>query len=173
MAANCYIGRMQLILVIHNVRSALNAGSMLRTADGLGVKEAWLTGYSPYPRQANDKRLPHMAAKAEAQIAKTALGAEKAVDWRQEDDIFAVIKRLKQQGYTVAGLEQTAESVKLTAFQAPPKLAVIVGREVEGLEKVVLEACDVVLEIPMYGKKESFNVAVAAAIALSWLRFTE
>jgi len=161
----------ELVLIINNVRSAHNVGALLRTADGLGVDEVWLTGYTPYPLAKNDRRLPHLAHKTNRQIAKTALGAEKSVHWQHADDIMGVITELKRAGYTVAALEQTAESIKLPAFKPPDRLALLVGREVEGLEAEVLEICDLVLEIPMSGRKESFNVAAAAAMALYAMRY--
>jgi tRNA G18 (ribose-2'-O)-methylase SpoU len=162
----------QLVLIAHNLRSVHNVGSLLRTADGLGLDRVYLTGYTPYPPADGDKRLPHLARKIDKQMAKTALGAEKSVDWRQADDIEPIILELKAEGYTVAALEQAAGSTKLAEYQAPDKLALVVGREVEGLESEVLMLCDLVLEIPMLGQKESFNVAQAAAMALHHFRFT-
>lgn len=161
----------QLCLIVHNVRSSLNVGSLLRTADGLAVAPVYLTGYTPYPAAANDDRLPHLARKTHAQIAKTALGAETSVKWQHFEDITAVVARLKAEGYRIVALEQAAGSRPLTAFQPPERLALIVGREVEGIEPEVLELCDEVVEIPMLGRKESFNVAQAAAMALYHCRF--
>jgi len=161
----------RIILIAHNLRSAHNVGSLLRTADGLGVERVFLTGYTPYPKQADDGRLPHLAAKIGKQIAKTALGAETTVNWRHEPDIRAVISDLKEEGFTVAALEQADGAVKLPEYEAPRKIAVVVGREVEGIEPEVLKMCDTAVEIPMSGKKESFNVAQAAAMAAYQLRF--
>jgi 23S rRNA (guanosine2251-2'-O)-methyltransferase len=165
------IGMRQLILIAHNLRSTHNVGSLLRTADGLGLSRVYLTGYTPYPLSKKDARLPHLARKINDQIAKTALGAEKADNIFHADKIEIVIQQLQHEGFTVAALEQATNSVKLPDFKPPAKLAIIVGREVEGLESSVIEACDLSLEIPMLGKKESFNVAVAAAMALYHLRF--
>lgn len=161
----------QLVLIAHNLRSAHNVGSLLRTAEGLGVQQVYLTGYTPYPLAPGDNRLPHLARKTDRQIAKTALGAEKSIDWSHEPDMQTLIARLKQQGYSIAALEQAARSVKLTDFEPPEKLALILGREVEGIEPELLADCDYVLEIPMLGRKESFNVVQAAAMALYELRF--
>ncbi len=161
----------ELVLIAHNLRSSHNVGSLLRTAEGLGVGKVWLTGYSPYPLSSSDERLPHLARKTDAQIAKTALGAEKLVPWEHAGDIQAVITGLKTDGFTVAGLEQTASSTALPDFKTPQKIALIVGRETEGLEPEILEVCDLSLEIPMPGRKESFNVVQAAAMALYHLRF--
>ncbi len=161
----------QLVLIAHNLRSSHNVGSLLRTADGLGIQQVWLTGYTPYPLMPNDRRLPHLANKQDQQIAKTALGAEKTLHLSQVADIQLAIGDLRQAGFKLAALEQTANSLSLPALKPPDKIALIVGREVEGLESEVLAACDFCLEIPMFGQKESFNVAAAAAMALYALRF--
>jgi 23S rRNA (guanosine2251-2'-O)-methyltransferase len=160
-----------LILIAHNLRSTHNVGSLLRTADGLGVGKIYLSGYSPYPLSSTDDRLPHLAVKIDKQIAKTALGAEKTVEWEHSDDVESVIKLLKQDGYKIAAIEQAPNSIKLPDFKSPDKIALIVGREVEGIEPEVLELCDFILEIPMLGTKESFNVVQAAAMALYHCRF--
>lgn len=159
----------QIIVIAHNLRSAHNVGSLLRTAEGLGVGKIYLTGYTPYPlreNRENDPRLPHLAAKIDKNIAKTALGAEKSDFWERADDIETVIRELKRQDFSVAALEQAPGSIKLPGFQPPDKLAIILGRETEGLEPEILDQCDQILEIPMLGKKESFNVVQAAAMAL-------
>jgi tRNA G18 (ribose-2'-O)-methylase SpoU len=163
---------MKLVLIAHNLRSAHNVGSLLRTAEGLGIQQVCLTGYTPYPLGANnDDRLPHLAQKIDRQIAKTALGAEKQIAWRHETDIEKVLIELKKQSFTIAALEQSPKSVKLPGFTPPPQLALIVGREVEGIEPAILKLCDLVLEIPMSGRKESFNVAQAAAMTLYHCRY--
>lgn len=158
-------------MIVHNLRSAHNVGSLFRTAEGLGVGKVWLSGYSPYPLAKNDDRLPHIADKVDKRIAKTALGAEKLVPWQKATDINKVMVKLRAQGFTIAALEQTADSIKLPDFRPSDRLALIVGREVEGLEPEVLARCDLCLEIPMFGRKESFNVAQAAAMALYRCRF--
>jgi tRNA G18 (ribose-2'-O)-methylase SpoU len=162
----------ELVLIAHNLRSSHNVGSLLRTAEGLGVGKVWLTGYSPYPLSPSDKRLPHLARRTDTQITKTALSAEKLVPWEHAGDIQPVIEKLRADGFTVAGLEQTPGSVALPDYKPPQKLALIVGRETEGLEPEILALCDLSLEIPMPGRKESFNVVQAAAMALYHLRFT-
>ena len=161
----------EIILVVHNIRSCHNVGSLLRTAEGLGVKTVVFTGYTPYPATENDPRMPHIARKIDAQIHKTALGAEHMVDWQHHDVIEPVIDKLRRGGYAVVALEQGARSVSLSTYQPPGKVALIVGREVDGIESELLDLCDTIVEIPMAGKKESFNVSAAAAIALFKLRF--
>ncbi len=156
----------EIVVVLHNLRSTHNVGSLLRTADGLGVKTVYLTGYTPYPAEARDARLPHLVQKLTKQINKTALGAETSVDWQHQENIDEVTKTLRKNGYAVAALEQNPSSVNLADYKPPTKIALILGREVEGIEESVLKQCDVVLEIPMRGRKESFNVVQAAAMAL-------
>lgn len=175
-----------IILIAHNLRSCHNVGSLLRTAEGLGVREVILGGYTPYPLTTKpekmsvgvsggtvhaDYRLPHESAKLHKQIQKTALGAETSQPWRHADDIVPVLEALRQEGYRLAAVEQSADSVGLPDFQAPEKLALLVGREVEGVEPEILALMDDVVEIPMFGSKESFNVVQAAAMALYHCRF--
>jgi tRNA G18 (ribose-2'-O)-methylase SpoU len=112
-----------------------------------------------------------LAQKTDRAIAKTAIGAEQSVDWRHAMNVAGVIKDLKGAGCTIAALEQLADAVQLPDYQPPDKLALLVGHEVEGIEPEVLALCDLALEIPMFGQKESFNVVQAAAMALYHLRF--
>lgn len=160
-----------LVLIAHNLRSCYNVGSLLRTAEGLGLEAVWFTGYTPYPRLANDNRLPHESAKLNKQIHKTSLGAEDYQPWFQRDDILPLIEELKTYGYTICALEQTKGSKRLETYKAPERLALVVGREVEGIEAEVLKACHEAIQIPMAGKKESYNVAIAAAMAMHHLIF--
>ena len=161
----------KIILIAHNLRSTHNVGSLLRTAEGLGVTKVYLTGYTPYPLAAHDTRLPHLGQKLQLQISKTALGAEISVEWEHAEDVQTVVAALRADGYTIAVLEQAKNSVKLPAFAVPDKIAIIVGRETEGVEPEVLKQADVTLEIPMFGQKESFNVVQAAAMALYHCKF--
>ncbi len=161
------------MLIAHNLRSCHNVGSLLRTADGLGITKVYLTGYTPYPKLNNDDRLPHIADKIHKQIQKTALGAEESVPSEHHNDVFTALEKLRTEGYVIAALEQSSESIDLTSWSPPKALALIVGRETEGIEPEVLVECDKILEIPMAGKKESFNVVQAAAMALFYARFTK
>lgn len=162
----------KIVLIAHNLRSCHNVGSLLRTAEGLGVATVYLTGYTPYPTKNNDTRLPHLAAKIHKQIEKTALGAQDQINWKQNKNVFEVIEDLKQNGFQILALEQTETSVPLPEYKPSKKLAIILGREVEGMEVGVLDACHKAIEIPMFGKKESFNVVQAAAMALYHCRFS-
>jgi tRNA G18 (ribose-2'-O)-methylase SpoU len=161
---------MNIILLAHNIRSTYNVGSLLRSADGFGVDQIIFSGYSPYPTLSNDQRLPHIRDKLTQQIHKTALGAEKTIPCSYDKSPLATIADLHQSGYTVAALEQTPNSVLLPTYNPPAKLALLLGEEVHGIEPELLAQCDIALEIPMYGSKESFNVSVATGIALYALR---
>ncbi len=153
-----------IVLIAHNIRSTHNVGALFRTAEGFGVSRIILSGYTPYPRTPGDTRLPHIADKLTAQIHKTALGAEQLVPFSYlgSPDIAA----LRHQGYRIVGLEQAAHSIHLPDYTAPDKIALILGEEVHGIPAHLLDHCDDIIEIPMSGKKESFNVSVAAGIAL-------
>lgn len=157
------------IVIAHDMRSTHNVGSLLRTAEGLGVT-VYISGYTPYPSVANDTRLPHIAQKLTKQISKTALGAEKSA-WKHAQDIIKLITELKQQGYTVVALEQAPNSVSLPEFTPSKKVAVLLGREVDGIDPELMQHCDLIVEIPMFGSKESFNVVEAATMAMYHLRF--
>ncbi len=156
----------EIIVIAHNIRSTHNIGSIFRTCDGFGVKKLFLTGYTPYPTIQQDTRLPHISEKLTLQIAKTALGAEKTVDFAYQEDINLTIDNLKEKGYSVVGLEQSARSILLPEFTRPNKIALLLGEEVNGISDDLLEQCTRLVEIPMSGSKESFNVSVAAGIAL-------
>lgn len=119
----------------------------------------------------NDSRMPHVAAKINRQITKTALGAEQSQLWRHAHTAYEVISQLQQDGYHVAAIEQDPSSQPLPNFIPGDKIALLVGREVEGIEPEVLALADDILEIPMYGQKESFNVVQAAAMAMYHCRF--
>lgn len=154
------------VLVIHNVRSALNVGSLLRTADGLGIEKVYMTGYTPYPEAKEDVRLPHQRRRTSQQIHKTALGAELFIKWQQIADINECLDKLRSSGFQIVALEQHSKAIKLSRFEAGPKTALIVGNEVTGVEDSLLKLADQIIQIPMRGRKESFNVAIAAAIAI-------
>ncbi len=163
--------RSSITVIAHDMRSCHNVGALLRTAEGLGIDKVYLTGYTPYPRRANDNRLPHLARKLHNQIHKTALGAEDSQAWEHQADLKMVISRLRSEGFVIAALEQTVNSLPLPSFQAPEHLCLVLGTEVTGLSSEQLDLTDIALEIPMKGKKESFNVVQAAAMALYHLTF--
>jgi len=157
--------KQKICLVAVDVRSAHNIGAFFRTCDGLGA-ELYLVGICPRPRHDDDSRLPHIAKKAEKEIAKTALGAEKTVRWRHHDTLLAAKHELEKDGFTLIGLEQAENSQDIRTFSSDKPVALVVGREVEGLDLVEQKLCEQIVEIPMVGQKESFNVSVAAGIGL-------
>lgn len=154
----------EIIVITHNIRSTHNIGSIFRTAEGFGVSKIILSGYTPYPTLEHDTRLPHISAKLTEQIHKTALGAEAIVpfEFQEKPDLA----RLRTAGYRIIGLEQDARSIMLNNYDAPEKIALLLGEEVHGITDELRNQCDDLLEIPMYGQKESFNVSVATGIAL-------
>lgn len=154
----------EIIVIAHNIRSTHNIGAIFRTCEGFGVKKIIISGYSPYPRTKCDTRLPHIADKLTEQIHKTALGAEAMVPFEYNEKPELV--DLKHAGYRIIGLEQDNRSIMLPDYKVPDKIALILGEEVHGLTDELRSSCDDIVEIPMFGQKESFNVSVAAGIAL-------
>lgn len=153
-------------LIAHDIRSTHNVGSLIRTAECLGIKTIYLTGYSPYPVIPQDPRLPHLAKKIDAQITKISLGAEKHMTIIAGTSVTDSVKELKNEDYKVIGLEQTEKSVDLKDYHPTDKIALIVGNERYGIDSDTLKLCDITIEIPMLGHKESLNVVQATAIAL-------
>lgn len=200
---------MKLTVVLHNIRSTYNVGAILRTAEGLGVEKVVFSGYTP--RYDDQQILPHLRAKLNHQIEKSALGAEKLVPSETIEDLGDWLGEQREKGEIVVGLENnlspeetkkkivlgTGESAALffetisqttaenevasarddgteerrveknsDVFSLDPNVILILGEEVEGIPAEIREECDYFLEIPMRGKKESFNVSVAAGIAM-------
>jgi len=145
-------------VLLHNIRSAHNVGSIFRTADAAGVSRIMLSGYTPTPTDRFDR--------PQKEIAKTALGAEASVPWTYKPDALAVLSQMRDEGFTIVGIEQDARSVDYRDYAYKGKLLFVLGSEVEGIDSAVLNACDTILEIPMRGAKESLNVSVAAGIVL-------
>lgn len=151
---------MQNIVILHNIRSVENVGSMFRTADAAGINKIYLTGYTPTP-------LDRFGRKRK-DLAKSALGAEEFVAWEQKKNISTLIAKLKTENFKIIAIEQDTKSVdyrKLKANRYKLK-AFIVGTETTGIPKNILKQCDIIAEIPMHGRKESLNVSVALGIAL-------
>jgi tRNA G18 (ribose-2'-O)-methylase SpoU len=147
------IPRHPVILVVDNVRSLYNVGSIFRSCDGALVEKVILCGYTPHPPR--------------KEISKTALGATETVPWEYAHDIADALAGLKRRGLRIAALEHTDRSVSCFSLQREDfPLAVVVGNEVTGLSDTALSFCDLALEIPMYGAKQSLNVAVATGILL-------
>lgn len=192
---------MEMILILHNIRSTYNVGAILRTSEGFGVKKVILSGYTPATEWTKGATaLPHTLEKTTAQIAKTAVGAEEMVECEWSEDIAETLEELKRAGYIVAGLENNLEdedvyeledweeAVEETMEERATEtakiniggvirvgvieeaknagLVLVLGEEVEGIDHSLFDKIDFFLEIPMVGKKESFNVSVAAGIAM-------
>jgi tRNA G18 (ribose-2'-O)-methylase SpoU len=144
-------------LLAHNIRSLWNVGSLFRTCDAMQVEKLYLTGYTGLPPR--------------KEITKTALGAEEFVPWEHFDEPLAILQKLRSEGFSIVSLEQTERSVPLGEFEPQFPLCLILGNEIKGVREDLLDGSDVIVSIPMLGKKESLNVAVAAGIALHALRF--
>lgn len=156
----------QLVLILNNLRSAANVGSILRTADSAGVERVICCGSTPYPRLKIDARDPVVINRNVRAISKTALGAETTVNVEYFSETVDAIAKLRGQNMAIYALEQTDTSANL--LQSTPRLpaALIVGNEVFGVQKDVLAQCDQVFDIPQKGAKESLNVSVATGIAV-------
>ena len=144
-----------LVVVMDNIRSMHNVGSVFRTSDAFLISGICLCGFTPQP--------PHR------DIHKTALGATESVDWLYYENTADAVTALKEQGYKVYAIEQTQGSISLEQFRANVNnetLAFVFGNEVEGVSEEVLAICDGAIEIPQYGMKHSLNISVAAAIVL-------
>ena len=147
-----------MILILHNLRSVLNVGAIFRTADAVGVEKIYMAGFTPGPLD--------RFGRVRKDFHKAALGAELTVPWEGVPDIFELLKKLKAESYQLTALEQDKRAIDYKKFRPSKKCALIVGNEVEGVSKEILEQCDKIIEIPMRGKKESLNVSVATGVAL-------
>ena len=143
-----------LVVVLDNVRSLHNVGSVFRSCDAFAIETLYLCGYTGTPPN--------------KEINKTALGAAESVNWKHEADIISLIVRLKQDGYTICAIEQTQQAIPLHTFaiDTEKKYALIFGNEVEGVQQPVIDTCDAVLEIAQGGIKHSLNIAVSAGLVM-------
>lgn len=148
--------KLPLTIILDDVRSLYNIGSVFRTSDAFRVERVILCGITATP----DTNL--------TEIHKTALGAEESVDWTYSKDCVSTVNELKSQGYTCIAIEQVVDSVKLDEFHADPSLryALILGNEVKGVNQQVVDLCDISLEIPQFGTKHSLNVSVTAGMVI-------
>lgn len=153
---------MKIAVLLHNIRSAHNVGSIFRTADAAGIRQVYLTGYTPTPRD--------RFGRSQKEIAKIALGAECTLPWSQAAELKPLIARLKREGWLVVGVEQDSRARDYRAFRAKKPTLFIFGNEVHGLSRAARDLCDELIEIPMYGNKESLNVSVAAGVILFSVR---
>jgi tRNA G18 (ribose-2'-O)-methylase SpoU len=149
---------MKMMVLLHNIRSAHNVGSIFRTADAAGVSRIYLTGYTPTPID--------RFGRPQKEVIKTALGAEQTVPWEYHSNVASLIKKLKRDGVRIVGVEQDVRAKNYTSFKPSGPTVLVLGNEVRGISKPLRDMCDEILEIPMHGKKESLNVSVAAGIIL-------
>lgn len=147
------ISKTPVVVVLDNIRSAMNVGSVFRTADAFAIEKIVICGISATPPN--------------REITKTAIGATESVSWEYIEDISEAIASLKSKGYTIAGIEQTDNSIKLgSVLPDAEKIAVVLGNEVDGISDEILYLLDYCIEIPQYGTKHSLNVSVCAGIVL-------
>lgn len=146
--------KVPLVMVLDNIRSVHNVGSVLRTADAMRIEAVYMCGITATPPS--------------AEMHKTALGAEDSVTWRYYNDTLQAVSELKAAGYVVLAVEQVEGSLKLGAFKFDPtkRYALVMGNEVKGVRQDVVDVCDQALEIPQYGTKHSMNVSVTAGIVM-------
>lgn len=148
----------EIAVLLHNVRSTHNVGSIFRTADAAGVGRIYLSGYTPLPLD--------RFGRPQKDIQKTALGAEQSVTWSSVKNPRRTIDALKQKGWKIVAVEQDSASVDYRTYRIQDPTLFIFGNEVRGISRALLSRCDAILEIPMRGKKESLNVSVAAGVVL-------
>ncbi len=148
------VDKIPLIVILDNIRSMNNIGSVFRTSDAFRVEKIILCGITACPPN--------------PEIHKTALGATETVDWAYSKDTIEVVKELQEQGYYVYAVEQAENSVSLEGLQSnnAEKVAVVFGHEVKGVQQAVVDASDAVLEIPQFGTKHSLNISVCAGIVI-------
>ena len=150
--------KLPVVVVLDNVRSAYNVGSVFRTADGFPIDGIYLCGITGHP--------PHK------EIAKTALGSTETVSWKYFKSTLDAIAELKDLGYKIYAIEQAEKSTMLDELLSPdskrltPKLALVFGHEVDGVQQAVIDVCDGCIEIPQGGTKHSLNIAVSAGVVL-------
>ena len=155
----------EVVAVIHDIRSLHNVGSIFRTADGAGLRKIYLCGITPEPTDRFGRPRP--------QLTKVSLGAEKAVAWEKCASTSKLIDRLKKDGYKIFTIEQSKKSIPYykTAITRDSRVALVLGSETKGLSQSILKKADKILEIPMRGKKESLNVAVAFGVIVFHLLY--
>jgi tRNA G18 (ribose-2'-O)-methylase SpoU len=157
-----------MIIILHNIRSLHNVGSIFRTADAAGVEKIYLCGITPGPIDQFGKYRP--------QLTKVSLAAEKYVAWEKVASTTKLIDKFKRDGYKIFAIEQSKKSIPYYCIQRSSdtivnKIVLVLGNEIKGLPASILKRSDKILEIPMKGKKESLNVAVAFGIVAFFLKY--
>lgn len=151
------VKKMPVVVILNSIRSSYNVGSIFRTSDGAMVEKLYLCGYTPHPPK--------------KEVLKTALGSQDSVDWEFIENPAEIVANYKAKGYTICALEQTSNNIlysELMKNHLP--LCLIVGNEISGVSQELIDQCDISIEIPQYGIKQSLNVAVAYGIAVFELR---
>lgn len=149
-----HVQKLPVTVVLDNVRSEMNVGSVFRTADAFLIERLMLCGITPQPPK--------------SEIHKTALGAEESVTWQYHATTLGAIEQLKREGYTIYSIEQVHDSVSLENFSVDrgQKIAIVFGNEVKGVSQEVVDASDTCIEIPQQGTKHSLNISCCAAIVM-------
>ncbi len=151
------------IVVLDNIRSALNIGSIFRTGSGIGINKIYICGISPIPFETSEKLKDKNIKRKD--FVKTSLGAEDEIEWEYKENILDLLKDLKKENYEIVTLEQNEKSIDYKDLKIEKeKVAIILGSETEGVQEKVIDLCDKIAEIPMLGLKESLNVTIAFAI---------
>lgn len=145
-----------MIVILHNIRSLYNVGSIFRTADAAGIEKIYLCGITPKPIDEFGKLRP--------QLTKVSLGAEKYIEWEHCKSTTRLIDKLRRNGYKIFSIEQNKKSTSYQLSGVRRRTVLVVGNEIKGLPQSILKRSDKILEIPMRGKKESLNVGVAFGI---------
>lgn len=146
-------------LILHDIRSTQNVGAILRTCDAVGINKVFFSGYTPSPIDRFGRK--------RSDVAKSALGAEESVKWEVAENVFDLIKDFKSRGFQIVALEQDSRAVDYKDINEKfpsDKRVILVGNEVDGVSKEILDLCDVIAEIPMLGEKESLNVSVSFGV---------
>lgn len=146
------------VLVLDNIRSVHNVGAIFRTADAVGISKIYLCGTTPTPIDRFGRK--------RSDLHKSALGSEEYLEWEYVESTLDLVKKLKEDGLKIIALEQDDKSVDYKEVKVCENTAIIIGTEVTGIEKEILDLCDTIAEIPMEGKKESLNVSVATGVFL-------
>lgn len=156
--ARIHMKTKEVVLILDNIRSTHNVGSIFRTADAVGISKIYLCGITPAPTD--------RFGRERSDISKVSLGAEKNVEWESASNILEVLDKIQDGGLQTVALEQSENSVDYKKIEVENRVAIILGNEVEGISKEVLAKCDIVSDIPMLGEKESLNVSVATGVFL-------
>lgn len=143
--------RTPIVIILHNIRSALNSGAILRTADAILAEKVYFSGYTATPEH--------------PKVPKTSLGAENSVPWEKFEDIDKLLELLKSEGFQIVGLELHETAINFWDAKYKYPVALLLGNEISGIAPELIDKCDMIINIPMLGQKESLNVATATGIA--------